>query len=427
MNLSRFLPFIEKCFVIFGLTFFSGAFSIGANEAMREPGLIPESMITLVRYTIWLISSVAVIAQWKRALWFLGRDPWLWLLQIIVILSGLWSVDADLTNTAMREIFQMTTFGLYMALRFDFRQQVQLIAMTFGIGGLLSTVLAVGMPGVGKHLADHPGAWKGLYDYKNTFGSMMVLGSLAFFLLPKEDSKLFRWGGFCFMLIMMLMSTSKTSLILSLVLVSILAFYRKFRWKGKATVVFMDLFVLIGGCFVFLFTQNWVALVTGLGKDPSISGRTPIWTTSINYLLEEHPLLGYGRGAFWSLKLHYGASVGSVVAQGFVVPHGHNGFLDLTLDTGMVGLCLFFVSYAIAYVRSLKQAYASDDSENYWGIAYLTFLAMNNLTESYLLRTGSLYWSLYITTVLSVMVGYKPREASPPVLLKDVDPPFSPS
>jgi exopolysaccharide production protein ExoQ len=92
-----------------------------------------------------------------------------------------------------------------------------------------------------------------------------------------------------------------------------------------------------------------------------------------------------------------------------------------------VGLCLFLVSYAIAYVRSLKQAYASDDSENYWGIAYLTFLAMNNLTESYLLRTGSLYWSLYITTVLSVMVGYKPRTTSPPVLLKDIDPPFSPS
>jgi exopolysaccharide production protein ExoQ len=159
MNLNRFLPFIEKCFVIFGLTFFSGAFSIGANEAMREPGLVPESIITLVRYVIWFISTVAVVAQWKRALWFLGRDPWLWLLQIVVILSGLWSVDADLTNTAMREIFQMTAFGLYMALRFDFRQQVQLIAMTFGLGGLLSTVLAVGMPSVGKHLADHPGAW----------------------------------------------------------------------------------------------------------------------------------------------------------------------------------------------------------------------------------------------------------------------------
>jgi exopolysaccharide production protein ExoQ len=427
MNLIRFLPFIEKCFVIFGLTFFSGAFSIGANEALQQPGLIPESIITLVRYAIWFISTVAVMLQWKRALWFFGRDPWLWLLQTVVILSGIWSVDAALTNTAMREIFQMTAFGLYMALRFDFRQQVQMIAMTFGIGGLLSTALAIGMPSIGKHLADHPGAWKGLYDYKNTFGSMMVLGSMAFFLLPKEESRIYRWGGFGFMLVMMLMSTSKTSLLLSLILVGMLAFYRQFRWKGKITVIFVDLFVLIGGCLLFVLGQNWVALVMGLGKDPSISGRTPIWTTSLNYLLEEHPFLGYGRGAFWSLNLHYGASVGSEVAQGFVVPHGHNGFLDLALDTGMVGLGLFFISYAVAYVRSLRQAYASDNSENYWGIAYLTFLAMNNLTESYLLRTGSLYWSLYITTVLSVMVGYRQKPDTAPILIKDVDTPFSPS
>lgn len=427
MSLNRVLPFIEKAFVIFGLTFFSGALSIGGNQELQQPGLVPDSIITLFRYTIWFFSTVGVIVQWNRALWFLGRDPWVWLLQAVVILSGIWSVDPDLTNTSMREIFQMATFGLYMALRFDFRQQVQILAITFGLGGLLSTALAIGMPSIGKHISDHPGAWKGVYDYKNTFGSMMVLGSMAFFLLPKEDSKLLRWGGFAFMLVMMLMSTSKTSLILSFVLVGILTFYRKFRWKGKATVIFVDLLVLVGGCLLFLFTQNWIAFVIGLGKDPSLSGRTPIWTTALNYLLEEHPLLGYGRGAFWSLKLHYGASVGGVVAQSFVVPHGHNGFLDLALDTGIVGLGLFLLSYGLAYVRSLKQAYASDEPENYWGIAYLTFLAMNNLTESYLLRIGSLYWSMYVTVVLSVMVGYRSSQDNPAKPLQDSASPLSSS
>jgi exopolysaccharide production protein ExoQ len=60
----------------------------------------------------------------------------------------------------------------------------------------------------------------------------------------------------------------------------------------------------------------------------------------------------------------------------------------------------------------LKQAYASDRSEDYWGIAYLTFLIMNNLTESYLLRVGNLYWPMYVMITLSVMVGYPPKKPS---------------
>jgi exopolysaccharide production protein ExoQ len=413
MNLLRYLPWIEQVFALFCLTFFSGAFSIGANDALKLPGLIPDSMITLVRYFVWFFCTVGICLEWRRAIWFVGRDPFLWMLCAVVILSGTWSVDPVLTNTSMREIFQMTTLGFFLALRFDFREQVGLVALTFFIGGILSTLAAVGLPSLGQHVFDHPGAWKGVYDYKNTLGSMMILGSLAFFLLPKEDgSPLYRWGGFIFMIVLMLKSTSKTSLVLSLVLIGMLAFYRKFRWKGKRTVVFVDLLVLVGSCSIFALVQNWVVLIVGLGKDPTISGRTPIWATAFQYLLDEHPLLGYGRGAFWSTNLPYGTYVGNVVANGFVVPHGHNGMLDLTLDTGFVGLGLFACSFGVAYFRSLKQAYASDRSGDYWGIAYLTFLIMNNLTESYLLRVGNLYWPMYVMITLSVMVGYPPKKQS---------------
>ena len=297
----------------------------------------------------------------------------------------------------------MTSFALYFAMRFSLKDQVKLVAWAFAIGALLSIVFALAIPDIGIHRLDHPGAWKGIYDYKNTFGSMMVLSSLAFFLLPidKPIHRLYQWAGFGLSLILMLLSTSKTSLVLSILLVLILSFYRNFRWRGKVSVIFLDIGILILGCVSLIVFGEWVTILSGLGKDPTLTGRTPMWGVALTQL-QERPWLGFGRNAFWAGGSKYALAAGQAVSQNFIPPHAHNGFIDLALDVGLLGFSLFLISFAIAYFWALKQAYAARNSEDIWPLAVLMFLAMNNITESYLLRLANIYWVLYITIALSV-------------------------
>jgi len=405
----KYLEIAEKAFVILSLTFFTGAFDIGLTLATGP--LLPGIITTLLRYFIWLTSLVLICLNWKDALRTASQDKILWILTLIILLSFIWSDDIELTLKNSREVWQMTSFSLYFATRFSLKEQVRLIACTFAIGALLSIVGALILPSVAIHQLDHPGAWRGIYEYKNTFGSMMIISSLAFFCLPidKPQHRLYKWAGISLSLTMILLSTSKTSLVVYFLIILILIFYRHFRWRGKRTVVFLDLGVLILACVGTLVISYWVDIITGLGRDPTLTGRTILWGV-ILFRLNERPWLGFGRDVYWTPAGKYAREAGQALGNGFIAPHAHNGFIDFALEVGFIGLSLFLLSYVIAFGRALKRAYATNNSEDLWPLAFLIFLAMNNMTESYLLRHANIYWVLYVSTALSILIRKQPSQ-----------------
>jgi O-antigen ligase len=416
----KYLDIAEKLFAIIGLTFFSGGFGVGANQGTSPPtpGLVSPLLISFIRYFVWIFSTLLIGLRWKHSLAVASKDIWLWILTALLLQSYIWSDFPDMTYLGGREIWQMSSFGLYLASRFNLKEQVQILAMTFGIGAVTSAFFAVATPYIGQHSWDHPGAWKGIYDYKNTLGSMMVIGSLAYFLLPIENLKtpirkriglILKLTGIAISLAVVLLSTSKTSLVVYFLLVGILIFYGKYRWQGKLTVIYLDITILFLGCFGTVILTNWINILSSLGKDYTMSGRTLMWEVML-MRIEDRPWLGYGRGAFWMKGTKYPIEVGNAVTSSFIAPHGHNGFLDLVLDIGLIGLALFLISFTIAFIRSLKRAYAVESSPDLWPLAFLLFLAMNNMMESYLLRLANIYWVLYISTVLSVDKGKSVRE-----------------
>jgi O-antigen ligase len=400
---KRLLLFAETCFVVLGLTFFTGGLALGASEDGTVTGPVPIIAVTAVRYFVWLVSTLLLVLNAKRTLITIQRDWVLWIFTGLVLFSFAWSEFSDWTLSANREMAQMTCFGLYLATRFSLTEQVRLYALTFGVGAIASTALAIGVPSLGKHIIDHPGAWKGIYDYKNTFGSMMVIAILAFFSLPieKPRDRWIKWIGIAGATALILLSTSKTALVLGFGMLALMLFYRNFRWRGKRTIVLGSLAALIGGSIAVGVLANWVELLKVLGKDATLSGRTYIWQVSLDRLWD-HPWLGYGRSAFWSPESPYPKAISYYLSQGFNAPHAHNGFIDTALDVGLIGLGLFLICYVSTFVRALLRAYASNHPEHLWALGYLTFLALNNMTESYMLRLSNIYWVLFIATVLTV-------------------------
>ncbi len=399
---TQYLENAEKAFVIIGLTFFTGGFEAGATD--NTPALLSPLIVSTIRYTVWSLSLVIVAFNYKKALSTASQDIFIWILTPIVYASSIWSLNPDYTEKFMVEILQMTSFALYFATRFTIKQQVRLVAWTFAIGAVVSIFVVWRYPGAGLHWHDHPGSWKGIYDYKNTFGSMMVIGSIALLLVPVDSLKhqRYKWGFFFLSLAMIYFSTSKTSLIVAFLVFVILYFYRKFRWQGKLSIVFLDLGVLIVGAISTLVVTLWIEILSAFGKDPTLTGRLPMWGRIFDRLFTEQPLLGFGRGGFWADESNYAIEAGMAVTERYLPPHAHNGYIDLALDVGLIGLSLFLISLTIAYIRSLKLAYNSQNSENVWPLAFLLFLSLNNMSESYLLRLANVYWVLYMTTALSL-------------------------
>jgi exopolysaccharide production protein ExoQ len=82
-------------------------------------------------------------------------------------------------------------------------------------------------------------------------------------------------------------------------------------------------------------------VATAIFGDPTLTQRTDIWAFAIK-MIEQRPWLGYGYEVFW------GASVESPSVRqgpGFVaqMPHAHNGYIDIVLQTGYIGLAIFAV------------------------------------------------------------------------------------
>lgn len=393
--MKKILRLAEKSFIILGLTFFSGAFGIYALGYV-----LPKAFVTLIRFFIWGSSSILICTLWRSTITTISRGKLLCILTGLALLSFLWSESLNFTLFETREVWMMTSFALYFAVRFNLKEQVQIVTYTLFIGIFLSIVFALQFPAIGID-AGHQGAWQGVYGHKNILGSMMVINSFSFFLLPKENSILYRWVGVASSLVLILFSTSKTSLVIYFLTILIILFYKNFQWQGKISIIFINIGIIISACVALLVITYWVEILTGLGRNPTLTGRTPLWGYAIGRLMEK-PLLGYGRGAFWAPESHYAIEAGRAIGTSWIPPHAHNGLLDLALDVGLIGMSLFLISYFTTFAQALKLAYATKNPEQIWPLAYLSFLAMNNVTESYLMRSSNLYWVLFLTVVFTI-------------------------
>ena len=71
-----------------------------------------------------------------------------------------------------------------------------------------------------------------------------------------------------------------------------------------------------------------------------------IWKQVWRFILQR-PILGWGYAAFW--RGIEGQSFEVVAAMRFIVFHAHNGFLEIWLELGILGLALFTLSYLRAW------------------------------------------------------------------------------
>jgi len=402
----QYLDFCEVIFAALGVLFFTRAI-----ENLLGEGSI---VIGLIRWFITLGSISLIFLRLNIATYKVKRNPWLFIVIGLTLISFLWSDFSDYSFAVIRsEFLPMTAFGLYLGTSFDIKQQVKVLSIGLGVGLIISWATAIAVPSIGRDNEIFIGAWTGVYGHKNSASTLMILTAATLLLMStkKIKTKLLvnsRSSIAVRMLaslaaIFIFLTTSATGLVLLISIPFSLFLYTEFKWKGKASILFLSLFALIFSLLLGILLDNWQDIVVGIGRDPTLTGRVPMWNVAIDKIADR-PFLGYGKGGFWAPESPYPLQVGRAVGLRFIPPHIHNGFIDTALDIGLIGLICLFASLLIVIWRSLKQAYFRSTSEDLFPLCFLIVFIINNITESYILYQYHLLWPLYVAIAMNV--GY---------------------
>jgi len=256
----------------------------------------------------------------------------------------------------------------------------------------------------------------GFYSHKNTLGSVAAL-SIIFCLYgataTRGWTRLAMAGAVPAGAYILYMTDSATSTglvaICPVLAAALIGLRNAFGVSVFATTLLLGFLSLTG--FIFLYNLAGVGLPEisqAIFGDPTFTGRTTIWEFVV-LNIEQHPIGGVGFGSFWGVGYD---SIAFRDAPGFVSRYvqGHNGYLDLVVQTGFVGFMLLgFVVLSLlgdaGYLASRVRGAA------WLVLSLLFFVGFHNMLESSWFRGYLLPWQSWL---LATAVATAARRTAPP-------------
>lgn len=369
-----------------------------------------EFVLVLLYFAVLLIGG----AHLKRMVLSGLHTPALVVLLLLACVSCMW---AELPGLVLRRTIGLagaTLFGLVLASRLDFADQLALLrrvvrivtTLTFAAwaaGLLVGSNLVTGESTTinGYQVQIEAGAWRGIFVHKNDLGAMMALAILVEWHLPADTtfSKVAKAFWLSAYAVLLLLSHSVTSLISVGLAILLMFAIKTFRHQYR---VIVPVLLLVTICSGTLMALNATSVTGALGRSEDLSGRAELWRWVVVMILKR-PLLGYGFSGFWKGASDQSAFIESRI--GWSPVYAHNGYLEILLSLGIAGLLLFIWFAAAGIRRAVVCAKAAESVQDLWPLAFLTFFLIHNLGECTILWQNSLEWAICVATV----VGADPR------------------
>jgi O-antigen ligase len=288
-------------------------------------------------------------------------------------------------------------FVFYLHSRFRPGALMRVFALIGWIVVLGSIVFAVALPKYGvDHRASTSGAWQGVFVYKNTCSIMATfLLSVAFYMPVRSlRDKLLRIAYGLMTVFLVIKTQARTGWIVLAVLLAYVAVMKligSFKPDNRTAVVVMLATVFM--IFVVGGALYYSQILSALGKDSTLTGRTDIWKLVVVSAMKS-PLLGYGYRAFWSGL--QGESAYITLMEQWTVPGAHNGFLETWLDLGLVGLGMVLITMVVAFRDGAICLRRGATPLVTWYVSILVMTVVTNAAEMTLMFPNYLTWIMYV-------------------------------
>ena len=387
----------KTLFLFVALLIASGAFSPLWTDTTARDVIEGGRTMQVLWSAAYAIVLVLIVPRWRTLAEVATRNKALAVLISFSAFSAAWSSDPAVTLRKSAAILCTSLLGVLLALEYDGRRSLNLIAGVLGFAAFASLAAAEFFPSYFSPTEYVPNAVHGVFSHKNLLGRAMALGTLAFLSLERHRMRAWVisiWGG-ALCIAMLLVSHSQTAFIVLLLMLLLTAASTILRMEWRQALG--SALILAAFCIpvTALAVSNGSELAALLHRDTTLTGRSHIWDFAV-LAFTRHPLLGYGYGAFWWVAAD---SRQTIALLGYPTPNAHNGFLDIALQLGALGLALFAASWFVALRRAVLHARRCADR---WPLLFLIFLALYSLTETSLLVPNSLLWILYVSTCATV-------------------------
>jgi exopolysaccharide production protein ExoQ len=298
---------------------------------------------------------------------------------VLAYLSTLWSQDPQLTFRKATLLFLAFAFAWFFATYYSPADQMRLILAAGVIVALTSIAMALLLPQYGIASG---GEWKGVFGQKNRLGlSIFFLFAGLPFCRISSGRRLLTLAVQAILPVgLILLSQSRTSLILAVVLIAVRIFGPYIARRRRDQLPFV-LYTAVFGIpligFVIVAAKDIVLPL--LGRESTLTGRTDNWALIATYAFR-HLWLGYGYNAFWTGT---GDSLQLMARIGAAMIGSDSGYLDTMLQFGLVGMGLLLLVLLIS-VRDFARLFrrASVPLIAYWYVGLILATFIGTFTEA---------------------------------------------
>jgi O-antigen ligase len=337
-----------------------------------------------------------VLVPFYREILFVLRRNWsVVALVFLALLSSSWAGMADLSLRKSIGLLGTTLFGIALAVRFSFQDQLRMLSWLFRVIAVLSLAWIVLLPSYG---ISAEGEWMGVFDYKNAMGSVMGLSLLVEWQLQADGrlAKVLKILAMLLYAVLLLKSDSITPAVALVGAVILLEIYKfaALRLRIPLYAVFLITIALVSAG-ITLVIVNGDSVMGSVGRSSNLTGRTEIWSLVISFIPEK-PIFGYGYAGFW-----LGASPESFVIDRIMrgpVQYSHNGYLEMLLTLGVIGLLLSLVLIGTGMKRALYFSKQQQTGTQLWPLGFLLYFILHNLGECTILGQD-LEWAMCISCI----------------------------
>jgi exopolysaccharide production protein ExoQ len=408
---KKIIAWAEHLFTLLSLVMYTGAFfplvasggfseGDGGNDVFSNYALGNQIFTVIYFITIFLLAC-----RWRKVASVILKNKYILIFTLFAIASTGWSVFPDKTLSRSLSLLGTILFSLYLTTQHTIKAQLILLVQTFTLILIASVVTIVLFPQYGVMGGIHAGAWRGIYIHKNVFGQFMVMSISIFFLQSTGYNKhqFLIYAGLGLSMLLLLMTRSSSAIVNLLTILSSFLVFRTWKWRYEMMIPASIAIVFVSIIFYYWFDENSTVLFAGLNKTANLSGRTEIWSILPEIALRR-PWFGYGFDIFWT---GLDAPSGEVwYAVGWNAPNAHNGFFDLWLGLGIVGLFLLSLSFMDTIVKGyIWLRYFSKTPDGFWPLIFMVFFVISNLTESKLMRQNDFFTVVYVAISYSLTTG----------------------
>jgi O-antigen ligase len=371
-----------------------------------------------------LIAVSLMILTHRRFDWtrFVRANVWLTCFLVFALVSVTWS---DYPLVALKR--WVRDLGIFLAIFvvLSSPQPMQsaswVLRRVFYLLIPLSVVFVKYLP----HLAREFDSWTGqgyftgVATSKNMLGVLCMVSTL-FFLCdtfarwplrnePRQRAVLLVNGCFLGMSAWLLSLADSATSTVCLLLGGSIVILANVKWLQSRLVVLVPFGIAFYAFLQFVVGVDLIGAVSQLvGRSPDLTGRTEIWSVVLS--AGANPIVGAGYESFW-----LGSRLEWIWARAVGVNTAHNGYLDVYLSLGAIGLTLMVGFLCSGYVK-IARRFLSGSALGSFGLAIWAILLFYNVTESAL--RPNMLWVVFLLVAVTLKDAVPFAQSSPGTALR---------